>query len=228
MMQSNHSITHLIYDLDGLLLDTETLYTEATQQIASRYGKTFDWSIKAHMIGRPALDSARHLITSLDLPLAPEAYISEREHILATMFPDAEPLPGAERLTRHLAAQGVPQALATSSSQHLLELKIQRHRDWFALFDPVVTGEDPEVKQGKPAPDIFLLAAQRLGAEPSRCLVFEDAPSGMRAARAAGMAVVVVPDPHMDKGFYEEADQILTSLTEFDPAAWGLPGFVDE
>jgi pseudouridine-5'-monophosphatase len=226
MVQSNSTITHVIYDLDGLLLDTETLYTEATRQIVGRYGKTFDWSIKANMIGRPALDSARHLINSLDLSITPEQYLEEREQLLADKFPTAQPLPGAERLTQHLAANGIPQALATSSSQHLLQLKIQHHRTWFNLFDTVVTGDDPEVKHGKPAPDIFLTAAKRLGgAEPKHCLVFEDAPSGMEAALAAKMSVVVVPDPHMDKAVYAKASQILTSLTEFDPSVWELPPF---
>lgn len=227
MIQSNPTITHVIYDLDGLLLDTETLYTEATQQVVGRYGKTFDWSIKANMIGRPALDSARHLVTALDLSISPEQYIEEREQLLKVKFPTAQPLPGAERLTQHLAAHGIPQALATSSSEHLLQLKTQNHRDWFQLFDTVVFGDDPEVKHGKPAPDIFLTAAKRLGAEPSHCLVFEDAPSGMQAALAAKMSVVVVPDPHMDKGVYAEASLILNSLTEFDLAAWGLPPFTN-
>lgn len=220
-------ITHVIYDLDGLLLDTEALYTEVTQQIVGRYGKTFDWSIKAQMIGRPALDSARHLVASLDLPITPEQYLSEREHLLAIRFPSAQPLPGAEQLTRHLAAHGIPQALATSSTRHFLQLKTQRHHSWFTIFDVVITGDDPEVKWGKPAPDIFLTAAKRLGAEPGRCLVFEDAPAGMLAALAAGMKVVVVPDPNMNKLVYAKADQILMSLTEFDPPVWGLPPFVD-
>jgi pseudouridine-5'-monophosphatase len=220
-------ITHVIYDLDGLLLDTEGFYTEVTQHIVGRYGKSFDWSIKAQMIGRPALDSARHLIASLDLPITPEHYLAEREHLLAMKFPSAQPLPGAERLTQHLAAHGIPQALATSSTRHLLALKTQRHRAWFMLFDAVVTGDDPHLKQGKPAPDIFLLAAKRLGAEPDRCLAFEDAPSGMQAALSAGMNVVVVPDPHMDKAVYARADQILASLTAFNPPDWGLPPFAD-
>ena len=81
------------------------------------------------------------------------------------------------------------------------------------------------MKEGKPAPDIFLLAAERLGIEPAKCLVFEDAPSGMEAALAAGMSVVVVPDPNMDHSLYRNASQILSSLKDFDPEYWGLPKF---
>ena len=79
--------------------------------------------------------------------------------------------------------------------------------------------------RGKPAPDIFLLAAKRIGVSPSECLVFEDAPSGTEAALAAGMSVVVVPNPNMDHSRYKDASQIISSLKNFDPEYWGLPGF---
>ncbi len=219
------TIRHVIYDMDGLLLDTEIFYTEVTQEIVGRYGKVFDWSVKSAMIGRPAIESARHLVAALELPLRPEEYLEEREKLLEQRFPRAEARPGAERLARHLHAHGVPQAVATSSTRAFFELKTARHREWFALFESVVTGDDPSVKRGKPAPDIFLAAAARLEADPARCLVFEDAPSGTRAALEAGMAVVAVPDPNMDRSRYEGCDEVLDSLLEFRPERWGLPAF---
>ncbi|MGF1527759.1 MAG: HAD-IA family hydrolase [Candidatus Competibacterales bacterium] len=215
----------VIFDMDGLLLDTEGLYTQATQTIVSRYGKVFDWSIKAHMIGRPAMDSARYLVEVLELPLAPEDYLREREAILEALFPSAKAMAGAERLTAHLSSQGVPQAVATSSSRRLFQWKTQSHQAWFESFDAVVTGDDPAVARGKPAPDIFLVAAERLGVAPERCLVFEDSPAGARAGLAAAMGVVAVPDPHMDRTVYAEAHQVLDSLLAFDPHAWGLPPY---
>ena len=156
--------------------------------IVGRYGKTFDWAVKSQMIGRPAIDSARHLIDALALPMTPEAYLAERERLLQAKF-----------------------------------LKTQRHGDWFTLFDTIVTGDDPAVMRGKPAPDIFLTAAERLDTAPARCLVFEDAPSGLAAGLAAGMNVVAVPDPAMDRAAYTGARQILETLNAFDPAAWQLP-----
>src|SRR5262245_51425430 len=98
--------------MDGLLLDTEPFYTEVTQAIIGRYGHTFDWSVKSRMIGKKAMDSARILIEAYGLPIAPEQYLSEREILLAGLFPSAQPMPGARRLTDHLASSRVPQAVA--------------------------------------------------------------------------------------------------------------------
>ena len=211
-------VTHVIFDMDGVLLDTEPFYTDVTQRIVGRYGKTFDWSVKGNMIGRTAAASARYLVETLELPMAPEEYLTEREAMLELLFPTAKALPGARELTTALHARGVPQAVATSSSRRLFDLKTQQHREWFALFAAIVLGDDPRLQRGKPAPDIFLLAAQDLGVEPARCVVVEDAPVGVEAARAAGMQVIAVPDPAMDRARYADADVVVGSLTDVDPA----------
>ena len=215
-------ITHVIFDNDGLLLDTEPFYTEAHGEVTARYGKTFDWSIKSKIIGMKAEDAARICIDTLGLPLTVPEYLNARKAKLEELFPKSEPLAGAVRLTRWFAEQGVPQAVATSAERCHLDLKIKRHVEWYALFDCIVTGDDPEVRNGKPAPDIFLLAARRMNAEPERCLVFEDSPTGIAAARAAGMYAIAVPDPHMDHDVYRDAHEILRSLEEFDPLRWGF------
>lgn len=200
--------------MDGVLLDTETLYTEATQHIVGRFGKTYDWSVKANMIGRPAMDSARYLVETLALPISPDEYLSERAVIFEELMPTAEAMPGARELTTFLAARGIPMAVASSSSRAMFELKTTRHREWFATFDVVVLGDDPRIHRGKPAPDIFLVAAGALGAAAHRCLVIEDAPAGVDAARAAGMQVVAIPDPGMDRTRLAHADLVLNSLIE--------------
>ena len=207
----------VIFDMDGVLLDTERLYTEATQQIVGRFGKTFDWRVKGEMIGRPALDSARHLVDALSLPISPEDYLREREVIFETLMPTAEPMPGARELVAALAARGVPQAVATSSSSHLFHLKTSRHHDWFASFAAIVRGDDPRCVRGKPSPDIFLAAAGDLGVPPDACVVVEDAPAGVAAARAAGMAVVAVPDPAMDRSRLADADLVIDTLASLEP-----------
>jgi pseudouridine-5'-monophosphatase len=204
----------LIYDLDGVLLDTEPFYTLVTQEIVGEFGKTFDWSVKSNMIGRPSLESARYLVEALDLPIAPEAYLARRARRLEELFLDSPPRDGAERFTREMARRGVPQAIATSSERRLFEIKASRHREWFGLFRTVVTGDDPRVRHGKPAPDIFLCAADDLGVRAERCAVFEDAPSGVAAARAAGMSVIALPDPAMDRSRYEGAAWIVDSFED--------------
>jgi len=218
-------ITHVIYDLDGLLLDTEPIYDRVYQAIAHRCGKTLSESVKSQISGRNALDSARTIIEMLDLPLTPESFLREREPLLRDLLPDAKPLPGAVRLTQHLHQHRIRQAVATSSAGLSFELKTSNHTEWLALFDCIVKGNDPAIALGKPAPDIFLITAQRLDADPAECLVFEDALAGLKAAIGAGMSVVAVPDASMDKQLYHNAHQVLNSLREFQPQLWQLPAF---
>ncbi len=212
-----------IYDLDGLLLDTERFYTEVTQKIVGKYGKTFDWSVKSKILGRKSHESATIIVDSLQLPITPDEYLDARNEMLFKLFPYSEPLPGVLRLVHHLAEHGIKQGVASSTKRKMLNSKIQRHQDWFSLFEIIVTGDDPEVKEGKPAPDIFLVAARRMGVDPHECLVFEDAPTGTQAALSAGMRVIAVPDPNMDHALYPGASALLGSLEEFCPELWGLP-----
>lgn len=213
--------------MDGLLLDTEGIYTEVTQQIVGEYGKVFDWSVKEKIIGRRSIQAAEIIVESLDLPISPQDYLDSRKDVLLEKFKDTEALPGAKEMTTHFFKLGIPQAIATSSSSPMFEAKFEKHKKWFSQFTQIVRGDDPELKEGKPAPDIFLLAAKRLGVDPAECLVFEDAPTGTEAALAAGMSVVVVPDPNMDHCHYKNASQIISSLKDFDPEYWGLPKFAE-
>lgn len=216
-------ITHVIYDNDGLLLNTEHIYTIVTRSIVEPYGKTFDWSVKSKMIGRKAQESAQVLVDELELPFSAQHYLDVRNERLQALFPSAEAMPGAEDLTRSLKSQGVLQAVASSSDRPNFDLKTQEHQEWFSIFDAVVLGDHPLVTRGKPAPDIFLLAAEALGAKPEHCLVFEDSVVGVEAALTANMSVIAVPDPNMDKKSYADAHQILNSLEEFQPKLWNLP-----
>jgi pseudouridine-5'-monophosphatase len=210
-----------IFDLDGVLLDTEPLYTEAIARVAARFGKVYDWSVKAECIGRGTMEAASTIVEALALPLAPRELIRERDEILVRLFETAPAMPGAEAFTRALAARRVPMAIATSTEARLYATKAAPHRPWLSMFEAVVCGDDPRVARPKPAPDIFLAAAQALGADPADCLVLEDSPFGVAGARAAGMQVIALPDPAMDRARYAAADAIVSGFAELAADALG-------
>lgn len=212
----------VIYDLDGVLLDTEPFYTEVTQEIVGVYGKTFDWSIKRHMIGRPSLQAARYLVEALALPITAEDYLEKRRVGLERRFAATPAKPGAEAFTRALSEYGVAQAVATSSERDLYEIKITAHAQWFSLFGATVTGDDPRLVHGKPAPDIFLLAATSVGIDASQCVVFEDSPAGIEAAHAAAMHAVAVPDANMEASLFGAAELVIDSFEAIVPADLGF------
>ena len=222
-LKASGPIKAVIFDMDGLLLDTEGIYTEVTSIIAARYGRTFDWSIKQNIIGRGAGDLANYVVEALDLPITAEEFLVVREPLMRERFPTAKAMPGAQELVRHLKANNIPIAVGTSSSSQSFAQKTTLHRDWFALFDFIVTADDPEVGAAKPAPDIFLTAARRLGVVPEDCLVFEDSPFGVTAAKAAGMTAIAIPDAAMADARYAHADGIIRTLKAFEPGAFGLP-----
>jgi len=218
------SITHVIYDMDGLLLDTESLHEQVNRQVAQRYGKIFNLAAKMAIAGRPTLDSAKILVDILQLPITPEAYLRERNQLLYPLYKTAQTLPGTVELIQNLSTHNVHQAIASSSSRHHFEMKTVNHQQWLKLIPLTILGDDPEIKQGKPAPDIFLLTAKRLNAQPEDCLVFEDSLAGIKAAIAAEMSVVAIPDPVFNRELFKDANQVLSSMWEFNPQDWNLPG----
>ncbi|KAF6390699.1 pseudouridine 5'-phosphatase [Rhinolophus ferrumequinum] len=177
-------VTHLLFDMDGLLLDTERLYSVVFQDICDRYEKQYSWHVKSLVMG-------------------------------------------VEKLMHHLRKHHVPVAVATSSGAESFERKTSAHKEFFSLFDHIVLGDDPEVRNGKPDPDIFLACAKRFSppAPAEKCLVFEDAPNGVEAALAAGMQVVMVPDANLHRDLTANATVVLRSLQDFRLELFGLPPY---
>ncbi|CAM9292287.1 unnamed protein product [Choristocarpus tenellus] len=164
------------------------------------------------------------VIADLELEghLSPEKLGSEWEENLHELTPLVMKCKGAAAITEHLEYLQVPQGIATSSSREAVTMKRTNHEDLFRRMQCVVTGDDPEVLEGKPAADIYLAAARRMGVDPGRCLAFEDAVAGVRSAKAAGMYCVAVPDARLDPALFLEAgaDILISSLEEWDTRSW--------
>ena len=184
----------VLFDLDGLLVDSEPLWTIAEQRVSSLLGGEFTPELKARMIGKRIDLAVGILLEGLATPAALAADPAEVGAMLMTqmaeLLADHVPLqPGAEALLDELGAAHIPLALVSSSYRLLVEAalaSVGAHR-----FTVSIAGD--EVTHGKPDPEPYLTAARALGVVPARCVVLEDAPAGMQSAVAAGCACVYVP-----------------------------------
>lgn len=232
-----------VFDLDGTLLDTEGISEQAIDRVVAAHGRRHSTALHKTLLGRPSAEWTSMVLDAFELHgvLAPLDLAREWERNLHAMLPEVRALPGALELLRELHARGVPLALATSSSAHAVAAKRAVHPELFAHFSVIVCGDDPLVARGKPEPDIFLLAAERLRAavqaaqdesedvetEPLRCVVFEDSALGVQAGNAAGMFTVAIPDTRIYEdaaecqALYAHADVIITSLADFRPEHHG-------
>lgn len=181
-----------IFDMDGLLIDSEPVWAAAIDAYCQARGQRYEAEDAAACMGRGIPFVARYLAGKGGWPLELEAQVRQICEEFAARVPSAPACEGAEELLRALRGR-VPVGLASSSSRWLVEAALGP-KGWLPLFDALVTGSD--VERLKPAPDIYLEAARRLGQEPGGCVAFEDSPVGCEAAVAAGMFVAAVPGAH--------------------------------
>lgn len=212
-------IRAVLFDMDGVLLDTEPLYTDVYQMICQEHGKDFTSELKAKIMGSKEQVSAQIVIDELGLPLDPVELIDKKHQLIESLFANCSALPGAREIVQEFKDQGLPIAVATSSSRAMFELKTQKH-SWFEQFDAIITGD--MVERAKPEPDIFLLAAKTLNVNPTECLVFEDSLNGVAAARAAKMEVIAVPAVEFAQKFKQPGLVVLPSLNAFSPTCWEI------
>lgn len=192
-----------LFDLDGLLLDTEPLHAQAWREAAAHFALTLSARDLLHLRGRRRVDcvaQVREWIerrTGRPAPTA-EALLAVQQPVARRLMPAAQPMAGARALVASCQAFGVPMALVTSSTREAVDLKCAPH-GWLAALQVRVLGDDPALAAGKPAPDPYLLAAERLGVEASRCWAFEDSLAGTQSALAAGCLVHVLLTPEVEE-----------------------------
>jgi pseudouridine-5'-monophosphatase len=192
-----HRPAACLFDLDGLLLDTEPLHARAWQEAASHFGRPLSADELLALRGRRRHDCAdlvRQWIAGSGGPsLSREQLLAVRQPIAEALLPLAAPVPGAVALLRACQERGIAMAMVTSSSRAAVALKQAPH-PWLEAIALRVHGDDPALVAGKPAPDPYLLAAERLGVRASSCWAFEDSLAGARSAAAAGCLVhVLIP-----------------------------------
>ncbi|EUC28928.1 hypothetical protein COCCADRAFT_40638 [Bipolaris zeicola 26-R-13] len=217
-----------LFDMDGLLIDSEDIYTIVTNKILERYGRPhIPWSIKAQLQGRPGPQAALIFHEWAKLPISNEQFLAEQSELQRELFKTTKPLPGVLDLLEGLKSRGVHIALATSSHKGNFELKSAHLGHLFDHFAPEhrVLGDDPRIApgRGKPAPDIYLLALSTLNKtleeqgqppiRPEECLVFEDSVPGVESGRRAGMQVVWCPHPDLLVEYKGREKEVLAGLT---------------
>jgi HAD superfamily hydrolase (TIGR01509 family) len=216
-----------LFDLDGLLLDTEPLHARAWRRAAAHFGRRLGEDQLRELRGRRRPECAelvRAWIAEGDGPrISSEELLAVRQPIAEALLAAAPAMPGAAALVRRCRERGIPMALATSSERQAVELKTRPH-PWMEMIAVRVHGDDPELRHGKPAPDVFLLAARRLGVEASDCWAFEDSEAGVRAALAAGCRVHVLLTPDISADCFPREALRLAHLDEVLPADGGRPG----
>jgi HAD superfamily hydrolase (TIGR01509 family) len=200
----------IVFDNDGLLLDTEEAWTRAETALFARHGATFTFEHKRDLIGSSHTVAAGKLEAMLGLPGEGPALMAElHARVMKEALQDVEPRPGAVDLVHALRAAGIPVAVASNSPRDFLD-RVLRTGGVADLFEVTVAGD--EVPHPKPAPDIYLEACRRLGADPAASVGLEDSPTGAAAAKAAGLYVIGVP--YLADMAVPAADRIAASLAD--------------
>jgi HAD superfamily hydrolase (TIGR01509 family) len=208
----------VVFDLDGLLVDSEQLWDEARKQLAHERAGHWHERAQRDMMGMSSVEWSRYMHERIGLAETPDEINREVVRRLEALYRERLPLiQGAQAAVERLAARW-PLGLASSSNRPIIDLVLEL-AGLDSFFAATVSSE--EVGRGKPAADVYLEAAARLGVEPTRCVAIEDSHNGIRSAQAAGMAVIAIPNRMFppDREALELADVVLESLEALTPEA---------
>jgi HAD superfamily hydrolase (TIGR01509 family) len=211
-------IEAVVFDLDGVLFDSEQIWDEVREQLARERGGRWHEAAQRAMMGMSSTEWSQYMHDEIGLPESPEEISAEVVRRLEERYRQYLPLvDGADEAVERLAARW-PLGIASSSNREVIDLVLEL--SGLAPFFKVTVSSE-EVARGKPAPDVYLEATRRLGVAPERSVAIEDSENGIRAAKAAGMRVVAIPNPHFppDPEALEQADVTIGSLAELSPAS---------
>jgi HAD superfamily hydrolase (TIGR01509 family) len=215
-MAVSSPITAVVLDMDGVLIDSEQLWDEVREQLARERGGRWHERAQADMMGMSSTEWSRYMHDVIGFAEPPEEINAEVVRRLLARYRESLPLmPGAVAAVERLAAQW-PLGLASSSNRGVIDAVLEL-AGIAHLFRATVSSE--EVEHGKPAPDVYLEAARRLGVDPTSCAAVEDSANGIRSAHATGMRVIAIPNPHYppSEDVLALADVVLHSLDELTP-----------
>jgi len=207
-------ITAAILDLDGVIVDSEPLHYGSEKEMLSKRGVDLRPGDVKEIVGRTEMEGIEYLRSRFGLKDSANQLYNEKQRIYKRMLrKSVKPRRGLFELLDVLEEEGLTLAIASSAPRENIDIVLRalhiKHR-----FRAVVSGDD--VGRGKPFPDIFLLAAKRIGAEPKNCLVIEDAQNGVEAAKRAGMTCVAVPNQFTQDQDFSAANVVARSLEEID------------
>lgn len=199
-------------DMDGLLFDTEGLYWEVGDQLLQRRGHRFCKGLQQRMMGRVGVSALQEMVDYFSLTDSAKQLLDESDVLFTSMIADGvEPMPGLGEWISFLLESKLPFGLATSSRRKFVEIIFERV-EWRANLAFVLTGDD--VTRGKPDPQIYQLAAAKMGIPPHQMLVLEDSGNGCAAAVACGACTVAVPSRHTLDQNFEGASLVAESLLD--------------
>ena len=205
-------IKAVAFDMDGLIFDTEDTYFKAATALLEKRGKVYTQELDRAVMGRPPRFCFELFKETFGFPETWQELQTESENLFLEFIDDGySTMPGFYELIEHLERRNIPKGICTSSSLRVVS-EVLRRKDLVKRFSFVLTAED--VTHGKPAPEVYLKAAERFGIAPSEMLALEDSPAGCQAASSAGAYAVVIRAHHNAHCVFPEAKKVLTSLND--------------